>query len=94
MLLRCPGITQMLRSPGTMPRILGFSIAWIVVWHLQTSQCCLHFFSAMSSWADAKGLRHGLGAGLGRLSMAPLTTGFPASTYSLAILGSWSIAYI
>ena len=93
-LLRCPGIMQMLRSPGTMPRILGFPRAWIVVWHLQTSQCCLHFFSAMSSWADAKGLRHGLGAGLGRLSMAPLTASFPASTYSLAILGSWSIAYI
>lgn len=34
------------------------------------------------------------GAGLGRLSMAPLTAGSPASTHSLAILGSWSIAYI
>lgn len=67
---------------------------WEEVWHsigtliLQTSQYRLHFFSAMSSWADAKGLRRGLGAGLGRLSMAPLTAGFPACSTLTAILGA------
>lgn len=52
-----------------------------------TSQCSSNFFSAMSTWPDAKRLRCGLGAELWRLSTAPLIAGFPAST-ALPSLGA------
>lgn len=52
-----------------------------------TNQCSSNFFSAMSTWPDAKRLRCGLGAELWRLSTAPLIAGFPASA-ALPSLGA------
>lgn len=58
---------------------------------LQTSQCLFAFLPCLGMPRASRGRGHR--GGLGRLSMAPLTAGFPASTHSLAILGRVHLAH-